>query len=104
IYTRNMATLALSDEARAKLLPTTQANLARVYEADAAPHDRAAIDQLLAAKAWTELDDRFYRDIAFGTGGMRGRTMGKIITKAEQGKAPAGEAAEFPGTGTNMLN
>ena len=99
-----MATLALSDEARSKLLPSTQANLARVYEAAAAPHDRPAIDELLAANAWTELDDRFYRDIAFGTGGMRGRTMGKIITKAEQGKAAAGQAAEFAGTGTNMLN
>jgi phosphoglucomutase len=99
-----MATLALSDEACSKLLPASQANLARVYEAQAAPHDRAAIDELLAAKAWTELDDRFYRDIAFGTGGMRGRTMGKIITQAEQGGTAIGTAPEFPGTGTNMLN
>jgi phosphoglucomutase len=98
------ATLVLSDEARSKLLPATQANLARVYDAQAAPQDRPAIDELLAAKAWTELDDRFYRDIAFGTGGMRGRTMGKIVTKAEQGKAVAGACPEFPGTGTNMLN
>jgi phosphoglucomutase len=96
--------LALSKEATDRLLPSTRANLARVYAAQAALHDRAAIDELLAAKAWTELDDRFYRDIAFGTGGMRGRTMGKIITKAEQGGTAAGAAAEFPGTGTNMLN
>ena len=61
-----MATLALSDDARSKLLSSTQANLARVYDAQAAPHDRAAIDELLSAQAWTELDDRFYRDIAFG--------------------------------------
>ena len=99
-----MATPALSDEARSKLLSSTQANLARVYEAQAAPQDRAAIDELLAAKAWTELDDRFYRDIAFGTGGMRGRTVGKIVTKGEMGKAAAGACPEFSGTGTNMLN
>ncbi len=99
-----MATLALSDEARTKLLPTTQANLARVYDAQTAPHDRAAIDELLAARAWTELDDRFYRDIAFGTGGMRGRTAGKVVTQAELGGSPAGAWPEFAGTGTNMLN
>ncbi len=99
-----MATLALSDEARTKLLPTTQANLARVYEAQTAPHDRAAVDELLAAQAWTELDDRFYRDIAFGTGGMRGRTAGKVVTKAELGRSAAGSCPEFSGTGTNMLN
>jgi phosphoglucomutase len=99
-----MATLALSDEARSHLLPATQANLARVYEAQTAPQDRAAIDELLAAKAWAELDDRFYRDIAFGTGGMRGRTMGKIVTKAELGQAAVGACPEFAGTGTNMLN
>jgi phosphoglucomutase len=99
-----MATLLLSAEASAKLLQSTRANLVRVYDAQAAPHDRAAIDELLAAKAWTELDDRFYRDIAFGTGGMRGRTMGKIVTQAEQGHAAAGDAAQFAGTGTNMLN
>ena len=99
------ASLALSDEARTRLLPSTQTNLARVYNDPAAPaRDRASIDELLAAAAWTELDDRFYRDIAFGTGGMRGRTMGKIVTKAEAGRPQPQDRPEFPGTGTNMLN
>jgi phosphoglucomutase len=99
------APLALSDEARTRLLPTTRENLARVYNDPASPaRDRASIDELLAASAWTELDDRFYRDIAFGTGGMRGRTMGKVITKAEAGQPQPQERPEFPGTGTNMLN
>jgi phosphoglucomutase len=97
--------LALSEEARAQLLESTQANLARVYDSgQAAPRDRASIDELLAAQAWTELDDRFYRDIAFGTGGMRGRTIGKIVTKVEQGHSTGDACPEFPGTGTNMLN
>jgi phosphoglucomutase len=99
------ASLALSEEARTRLLPSTRDNLARVYNDPAAPaRDRASIDELLATAAWTELDDRFYRDIAFGTGGMRGRTMGKIVTKAEAGQPQPQDRPEFPGTGTNMLN
>ncbi len=54
--------------------------------------------------AWTELDDRFFRDIAFGTGGMRGRTIGKIVTAGEKGTPQPLDRPEFPGAGTNMLN
>ena len=97
------ASLALSEEARTRLLPATQTNLARVYN-EATPRHRASIDELLAASAWAELDDRFFRDIAFGTGGMRGRTMGKIVTQAEKGQPQPQDRPEFPGTGTNMLN
>ena len=99
------ASLTFSDEAKTKLLPSTQQNIARVYGDPAATdRDRASIDELLAAQAWTELDDRFFRDIAFGTGGMRGRTIGKIVTKAEAGKPQPLDRPELPGTGTNMLN
>ncbi len=99
------ASLNLSEEAKSKLLPSTQQNIARVYnDPVATDRDRASIDQLLAAQAWTELDDRFFRDIAFGTGGMRGRTIGKIVTKVETGKPQPLDRPEFPGTGTNMLN
>ncbi len=98
-------TFQLPVEAITKLLTSTQQNIARVYGDPAAEdRDRASIDELLAAKAWTELDDRFFRDIAFGTGGMRGRTIGKIVTKAESGKPQPLDRPEFPGTGTNMLN
>jgi phosphoglucomutase len=95
----------LPDDATAKLLSSTQGNITRVYcDPATEPRDRASIEELLAAKAWTELDDRFFRDIAFGTGGMRGRTIGKIVTKAEAGKPQPLDRPEFPGTGTNMLN
>ncbi len=39
-----------------------------------------------------ELNDRFYRTLSFGTGGLRGRTIGKIVTAAERGKARAERA------------
>src|ERR1700733_15376238 len=99
------ASLTFSDEAKTKLLPSTQQNIARVYGDPAVTdRDRASIDELLAAKAWTELDDRFFRDIAFGTGGMRGRPIGKIVTRTELGNPQPLDRPEFPGTGTNMLN
>jgi phosphoglucomutase len=98
-------TFQLPAEATAKLLESTQQNIARVYNDPATvARDRASIDELIAQQAWTELDDRFFRDIAFGTGGMRGRTIGKIVTKAEAGKPQPLDRPEFPGAGTNMLN
>jgi phosphoglucomutase len=63
-----------------------------------------AVDELLAAEQWNELNDRFYKTLEFGTGGLRGRTIGKIVTKAERGKASADERPEFPCVGTNAMN
>ena len=60
-------TFQLSDKATTKLLTSTQQNIVRVYGDPAATdRDRANIDELLASRAWTELDDRFFRDLAFG--------------------------------------
>ena len=53
---------------------------------------------------WQELNDRFYQTLAFGTGGLRGRTIGKIVTAAERGNAREGERPEFPCVGTNAMN
>jgi phosphoglucomutase len=33
---------------------------------------RAEVEALLKAEDWKELEDRFYRDLEFGTGGLRG--------------------------------
>src|SRR5205814_9219440 len=43
-----------------------------------------AVDELVAAGKWPELNDRFYQALAFGTGGLRGRTIGKTVTAAER--------------------
>jgi phosphoglucomutase len=40
----------------------------------------AAITELLEGGEWQEIDDRFFKTMAFGTGGLRGRTVGKIVT------------------------
>src|SRR5436190_21967485 len=62
------------------------------------------IDELIAARAWPELNDRFYQTLAFGTGGLRGRTIGKIVTTAERGNAGEDERPQFPCVGTNAMN
>ena len=71
-----------------------------------APSDlyHRAIDELIAAKEWPELNDRFYKTLAFGTGGLRGRTIGKIVTKAERGDAAPDGSPQFPCVGTNAMN
>ncbi len=42
-----------------------------------------SLADLIARGAWAELEDRFYKGIAFGTGGMRGRTVGRVSAANE---------------------
>ena len=63
-----------------------------------------SVSELVDAGEWSELNDRFYQTLAFGTGGLRGRTIGKIVTGAERGNAREGERPEFPCVGTNAMN
>ena len=63
-----------------------------------------SVNQLVDGGEWSELNDRFYQTLAFGTGGLRGRTIGKIVTTAERGTATEDERPEFPCVGTNAMN
>jgi phosphoglucomutase len=63
-----------------------------------------SVSELVDAAEWSELDDRFYQTLAFGTGGLRGRTIGKIVTVAERGNAREDGRPEFPCVGTNAMN
>ena len=63
-----------------------------------------SVKELVHATEWQELNDRFYQTLAFGTGGLRGRTIGKIVTTAERGNAREGDRPEFPCVGTNAMN
>jgi phosphoglucomutase len=62
------------------------------------------IDELVASGSWDELNDRFFKTLAFGTGGLRGRTIGRIITKAEQGNGGTNGRPEHPCVGTATMN
>ncbi|GAB6393392.1 MAG: phosphomannomutase [Treponematales bacterium] len=55
---------------------------------------RGEVEKLLAAGDWKELEDRFYRDLEFGTGGLRGvigggynRMNTLVVKSATQGLA-----------------
>src|SRR5436309_16012340 len=54
-----------------------------------------SVHQLVDGCEWSELNDRFYQTLAFGTGGLRGRTIGKIVTTAKCGAAREDERAQF---------
>src|SRR5438045_9641301 len=62
------------------------------------------IGELIEGNQWEELNDRFYKTLAFGTGGLRGRTIGKIVTPSELGTPTALGRPEFPCVGTNAMN
>ena len=66
--------------------------------------ERVSLEALVGAEEWGELNDRFFRTLAFGTGGLRGRTIGKVVTEAEKGKPTALGRPEFPAVGTNCMN
>jgi phosphoglucomutase len=57
-----------------KLLPSAAENLAAFMAARLPDWAGQSVDELVASEAWGELNDRFYRFLEFGTGGMRGRT------------------------------
>ena len=86
------------------LLPGAAENLAAFLAAKFPAWAARSIDELVAQGAWSELNDRFYRYLEFGTGGMRGRTIGVIATRAETGTVSSSGSPEHAAIGSNMLN
>ena len=71
-------------KAKGQLSAAALTNAAGWLESGALPP--AAVESLadlVAQGAWAELEDRFYKGIAFGTGGMRGRTVGRVSAANE---------------------
>jgi phosphoglucomutase len=86
------------------LLESSARNLQLMLSSSSDPAVRESIAELLSAKAWAELNDRFFRTLAFGTGGLRGRTIAKLVTRAELGTALDTGRPERPCVGTNAMN
>ena len=86
------------------LLPSTADNLAAFVTARLPAWAGRSIDELVEQGAWGELNDRFYRYLEFGTGGMRGRTIGVTAAKAETGTLDSRGSPEHAAVGSNMLN
>ena len=86
------------------LLESTASNLQEWLSADLPAWVGESVCELVDQEAWDELNDRFYQYLAFGTGGMRGRTIGRITTKVELGEpGPLGTPAHAA-AGANVLN
>ncbi len=90
--------------AAGQLLPSTVDNLAAWLAADLPAWAAVSIDELVTREAWGELNDRFYRYLEFGTGGMRGRTIGAMAAASETGQPGPLGTPEHPAVGSNMMN
>src|SRR5213595_4004433 len=90
--------------ARGQLMQSTAKDIRSLLAGASTDLYFKAITQLADSGEWSELNDRFYQTLAFGTGGLRGRTIGKIVTTAERGAAREDERPEFPCVGTNAMN
>ncbi len=88
-----------------KLLESTLENITLWVEGNFLPEwALQSIEELAVAGEYDELNDRFYQNMAFGTGGLRGRTIGKVNAKAETGTLSPAGTPEHPAIGSNVLN
>ncbi len=87
-----------------KILPETAKNLATWLGASLPAWAVASIDELVAKGAWEELNNRFYKDLEFGTGGIRGRTIGLLPTSVETGTPTGQGTPAYAAIGSNILN
>ncbi|HMJ06735.1 MAG TPA: phospho-sugar mutase [Chthoniobacterales bacterium] len=90
--------------AEGRLMESAAANIATLLQGAKPELYPRVVAELIASNEWSELNDRFYQTLAFGTGGLRGRTIGKVLTAAERGQPDALGRPEFPCVGTNAMN
>src|SRR4051812_39416753 len=87
-----------------KLMASAADNLTAWLNADLPDWAQQSLTELIERGEWAELNDRFYRYLEFGTGGMRGRTIGKVAAKAESGTLSATGSPAHANVGSNLLN
>lgn len=94
-----------SAESEGKILHSTAENMSHWVEGNFLPEwATRSLEELLAKEAYEELNDRFYKNMEFGTGGMRGRTIGRVTAAAETGTLSPQGSPEHPAIGSNALN
>ena len=65
---------------------------------------RAGVEELVEQGAWEELNDRFYQNLAFGTG-VCAATIGRVSSAVEAGDLDAQNGSPLhAAVGTNVLN
>ncbi len=90
--------------AAGNLLESAKSNITTLLAGTTSEIAPRVIDELVSAGAWDELNDRFFKTLAFGTGGLRGRTIGRVVTVAEQGMGGPNGRPEHPCVGTATMN
>ena len=90
--------------AAGKLQETAMENVHLLLNGTSDPVASAAVSELTAQGNWAELNNRFYKTLAFGTGGLRGRTIGATVTAAEQGRGGVNGRPQHPCVGTACMN
>ena len=86
------------------LMPAAAANINAYLAAKLPAWAQSSIGELIDNASWGELNDRFYRELEFGTGGIRGRTIATVATRAETGTPGQYGVPEHAAVGSNMLN
>ena len=87
-----------------KLLPSAAENLNVWLQAGLPEWATRSMAELIERGEWSELNDRFFRYLEFGTGGMRGRTIGVKAAAAETGTISATGSPAYANVGPNLLN
>ena len=100
----DLRTLIQSAASEGRLLDSSARNILSTLSRSESPIFSQSIAELAEAGEWAELNDRFYKTIAFGTGGLRGRTIGRVVTTAERGEPQALNRPQHPCVGTNAMN
>ncbi|MDR2777012.1 MAG: phospho-sugar mutase [Puniceicoccales bacterium] len=89
---------------RDSVLATTAQNVTRVYNCNNLPTwARQSIDELVDRRLVDEINNRFFRTLEFGTGGMRSRTIPEVVTSPERGNSKTNRP-DFAAVGTAYLN
>ena len=87
------------------LYDSTIENISDLIECEDVPDwITSSLEELFKTENWEELNNRFYKNLAFGTGGMRGRTIGNYVTKSERGQSKEKETPSYAAVGSNTLN
>src|SRR5512147_1307280 len=87
-----------------KLMASAAENLNAWLQAGLPDWAQQSLAELVERGEWGELNDRFYRYLEFGTGGMRGRTIGVKAAAAETGTLSASGSPAHANVGSNLMN
>lgn len=90
--------------ANGSLLPAAEKNIIALLSGTTSEIALEAVEELVTDGNWSELNDRFFKTLTFGTGGLRGRTIGRVITRAEQGAGGPNGRPQHPCVGTATMN